>query len=233
MGSFYTNGLLLTRYKGIWYPIVHNKARSQSYMQQTITLQVQPRLKAGKQVKTLRKSGVIPAVLYGHNVESQNLEMDAKIFEKIYKQAGESTLVDLQVGEGAPVKVLIQDVAKHYLTLKPIHADFYKVSMTEKLTADIPLKFTGEAPAVKELGAVLVKNLQELKVQCLPQDLVHEIEVPLVVLKEFGNNITVGNITPPPGIVILNKLEEVIILAQAPRVEEEVVAVPAPEKKTI
>jgi len=201
-------------------------------MQQTITLEVQPREVIGNKVRALRKTGVIPAVLYGHNVPSKNLSVDARVFEKVYKAAGESTLLDLKVGAGAAVKVLIQDVAKHYLTLKPIHVDFYQVSMTEKLTADIPLKFIGEAPAVKEFGAVLVKNLQEVKVECLPNDLVHEIAIDLAALKNFGDAIAVKHIAAPHGVTILNKPEEILILAQAPRVEEEVVA-PVDEKAKI
>lgn len=209
----------------MWYSGVH-------YMQQTIKLKVEPRTLTGNKVRALRRGGVIPAVLYGHNVPSQNLAVDAKVFEKIYKQAGESTLVDLQVGEATPVKVLIQEVAKHYLTLKPIHADFYQVSMTEKLKTRIPLKFIGEAPAVKELGGVLVKNLQEVEVECLPADLVHEIEIDLGALKGFGDTVTIAKIVPPPGIKILNKPEEIVVLAQAPRVEEEVAA-PVSEKEAI
>ena len=201
-------------------------------MQQTITLDAQKREATGKKVKRLRLAGSMPATLYGHNIKAQTIAVDARTFEKVYKQAGESTLVDLKVADAAPVKVLIQDVAKHYLNLKPIHADFYQVSMTEKLTADIPLKFIGEAPAVKELGGVLVKNLQELKVECLPQDLVHEIEVDLAALKVFGDTITVSAISVPAGITILNRAEETIVLAQAPRVEEEVAA-PVDEKAKI
>lgn len=192
-------------------------------MKQTITLEATKREVTGKKVKRLRLAGNMPATLYGHNIPSQTIAVDSKTFEKVYKQAGESTLVDLAVGSATPVKVLIQDVAKHYLNLKPIHADFYQVSMTEKLTADIPLKFIGEAPAIKELGGVLVKNLQELKVECLPQDLVHEIEIDLAALKAFGDTITVSAIPVPAGITILNRAEETIVLAQAPRVEEEVV----------
>lgn len=201
-------------------------------MKQIITLEAQVREVTGKKVKRLRLAGNMPATLYGHNIASQTIAVDARTFEKIYKQAGESTLVDLKVGSGAAVKVLIQDVAKHYITLKPIHADFYQVSMAEKLTADIPVKFIGESPAVKELGGILVKNLQEFKVECLPQDLVHEIEIDLSALKGFGDTITVSTISVPSGITILNRAEEVIVLVQAPRVEE-VAATPVDEKAKI
>lgn len=202
-------------------------------MQTAITLEAQMRTEIGNKVRALRRKGVIPAVLYGHNTPSQNLALDARTFEKVYKQAGESTLVDLKIGQGEAVKVLIQDVAKHHLTLKPIHVDFYKVSMTEKLTADIPLKFVGEAAAIKELGGVLVKNLQEVKVECLPQDLVHEIEVNISMLKTFADSIVVSKLSVPPGITILNKPEEVVALVQAPKVEEEVVVAPTDEKAKI
>lgn len=202
-------------------------------MQIAITLQAQPRELTGNKVRSLRRSGVVPAVIYGHNVPSKNLAVDAKTFEKVYRHAGESTLVDLKVGEAAPVKVLIQDVAKHHITLKPIHVDFYQVSMTEKLTADIPLKFIGEAPAVKELGGVLLKNVQEVKVQCLPQDLVHEIEVDIASLKTFKDAIAVKDLRVPSGIAILTKPEEVVALVQEMKAEEEVPAAPVDEKAAI
>lgn len=159
--------------------------------------------------------------------------MEAKAFEKIYKTAGESTLVDLQIDAGAPVKVLIQDVAKHHITLKPIHADFYQVSMTEKLQTMVPLKFIGEAPGVKELGGVLVKNVQEVKVECLPQDLVHEFVVQISSLKTFKDVITVKDLSVPPGIMILAKPDEVVALVQEPEQEEVAAAAPVDEKAKI
>lgn len=198
-------------------------------MPDTIILEAKPREVSGRQVRALRRGGVIPAVLYGHNVPSQSLSVDAKTFEKVYKQAGESTLVDLKIGQAEPVKVLIQDVQPHHITLKPLHADFYQVSMTEKLTAKIPFKFTGESPAVKELGAVLVKNMQEVEVECLPQDLVHEIEVDLSALKAFGDALHLRDIALPAGIAVKAKPEAVIVLTQEPRKEEE--AAPTVDEK--
>lgn len=197
-----------------------------------IILKVELRQILGNKTRALRRAGVIPAVLYGKGIASQNIAVNARDFERAYKQAGESTLVDLKVGDAASVKALIQDVAKHHLTLKPIHADFYQVSMTEKLTASVPLKFTGEAPAIKELGGMLVKNLQEIKVECLPRDLAHEIEVNISCLKTFSDVITVGNITLPSGMRALNKPDDVVALAQAPRQEEEAVAVASVDEKS-
>lgn len=197
-------------------------------MPQTITLNAQLRTVLGNKVRALRRSGQVPAVVYGHNAASQSLAVEARAFEKAYKQAGESTLVDLAVAGGAPVKVLIHEVAKDPLTLKPIHVDFYQVSMTEKLTAEVPLKFIGEAPAVKELGAILVKNIQAVKVECLPQDLVHELVVDLSALKAIGDSVTISKIAAPAGIKILGRSEETVVLAQAPKKEEEAAPATAP-----
>lgn len=201
-------------------------------MQQSIILNAQLRDTATKKAPALRRAGAIPAVLYGHNVPSRVLQVNAREFEKVYKQAGASTLVDLKIGEGEPVKVLVQEVQPHYITLKPIHVDFYQVSMTEKLTAKIPLKFMGESPAVKELGAVLVKNMQEVEVECLPQDLVHEIEVDLSGLKAFGDAVHIKDVALPPGIAVKAKADATVVLVQEPRKEEEAVTPPT-EKEAI
>lgn len=197
---------------------------------ENITLEVKVRDKNEQKPNALRRQGMIPAVLYGRETESQNLVVDAKTFEKVYKQAGASTLVDLQIEGKEPIKVLIQDVAKHHITLKPIHADFYQVSMTEKLTATVPLKFINEAPAVKEFSGTLLKNVQEVEVECLPTDLVSEIEVDLSPLKTFNDGISIKDINVPSGITILNNSEDNVVFVQAPRVEEEEV-IPSEEEQ--
>ncbi len=197
-------------------------------MAQTIlALQAELRTILGKKVNASRREGKIPAVLYGHNIKPEHLFVDGRTFEKLYKQAGASTLIDLNFGGKEPIKVLIHEVTPHHLTLKPIHIDFYQVSMTEKLTAKIPLKFVGEAPAVKELGGVLVKNSQTVEVECLPQDLVHEIEVDISQLKTFTDHLTVASLKVPAGITLKDRPEEVIALVQEPKQEEEVVVAPS------
>ncbi|KKU13652.1 MAG: 50S ribosomal protein L25 [Parcubacteria group bacterium GW2011_GWC2_45_7] len=193
-------------------------------MQTTVTLQAQTRDIVGKQVRALRRTGVVPAVLYGHGLASRNLVVNAADFAKTYKQAGESTLVDLAIEGGEPVKVLIHDIDRDRLTLKPVHVDFYQVKMTEKLTTEIPFKFIGDAPAVKELGGILVKNLDKVEVECLPQDLVHEIEVDLSKLATFEDAILIKDIIAPSGIALLAKPDEMVAVVKPPRSEEELAA---------
>ena len=191
---------------------------------QSISLNLKERKEVGKAAKRLRKQGLIPAVLYGHGVEAKNVSVEYTPFIKVYRQAGESSLVDLSIPGSEPVKALIADIAIDPMTDKLIHVDFRQVLMTEKLKAKIPVVFIGESRAVKELGGILVKSLAEIEVECLPQYLVHEIKVDLTPLKEFGDTIRVESISAPEGMVFLEKKAEVIATVTPPRSEEELKA---------
>lgn len=193
----------------------------------TIRLEGQSRGDIGKKVKVLRAQGLTPAVLYGHKIKNINLVIPSKAFEKVYARAGESTLLDLVLDGGTPKKVLVQDVQKDALSGTVIHIDFHEVSMTEKITTEIPLKFIGESKAVKELAGVLVKNMDDLKVECLPSDLVHEIEVDITPLVDFETSIHVKELNIPKGITVLVQPDEVVITAIPPRAEEEPVVAAA------
>ena len=184
-------------------------------------------------LKALRDSGRIPAVLYGHKVKNQNLSVDAREFEKVFKKAGESTVVNLETG-GKSHSVLIHDIQYHFLTSKPIHIDFYEVSMTEKLKAKVTLNFVGEAPAVKTSGGVLVKILNELEVECLAADLPHSLEVSLDALKTLTDTIHVKDVKVPAKVKVVNNPEDLIIKVQPPRdVEAELAKGVADEKAVV
>lgn len=186
-----------------------------------LTLRAQVRTALGKATKTLRHSGFVPAVLYGHGVDSRSLTVSVNDMQRVYRTAGESTLVDLVVDEQPPVKVIIQDVQRHPVSGQLLHVDFHQVRMTEKIHTDIPLAFTGEALAVKELGGVLVKNLDHLKVEALPGDLVHEISVDVSPLKTFEDIIHIRDLVWPKGIAVLDSPDEVVCLVTPPRSEKE------------
>ena len=175
----------------------------------------------GKQVKSLRKNKLLPAILYGHGVKNIVLTLDYAPFDKLYRQVCESSLVDLKIDDKHTVKVLIHDVQVHPVSGKYIHVDFHQVKMTEKIATEVALEFVGESKAVKEQGAILVKSLDRAKIECLPKDLVHSIKVDISSLKAFNDIIRVSDLQAPPGIEIKEKPEEVVILAQPPRTEEE------------
>jgi large subunit ribosomal protein L25 len=191
---------------------------------EAITLQAKKRSVVGKQTKQLRAKGVLPAVVYGHGIESRNIELDTKTFDKAFRKAGESSLLDLEIDGAKPIKVLIQDVTRSPLQGLLMHADFREVNMTEKLDAEVVLKLVGEAPAVKELGGILVRSMDKIHVRCLPGDLVHEIEVDITKLKKFDDAIKVKDITPPKGMEFKANPNEVIVVINEPISEEELTA---------
>ena len=133
-------------------------------------------------------------------------------------------MIDLQIDDKEPVKVLVQEVQFSPLEDKYIHIDFHQVKMTEKISAEIPLKFIGESPAVKELGGIPVKNLDKIKIECLPDKLIHELEIDISQIKTFEESIHVQDLKIPEGITVMDKPDETIFLVEAPRSEEELKA---------
>ncbi len=187
----------------------------------TPSLSVAIRSVTGKKVADLRTQGQIPAVVYGHGTENTNISIAYVPFEKLYKEAGESSLIDLSI-EGKPlVKVLVHGIQRDPSSYRFTHVDFYQVRMDEKLHTTIPLKFVGESKAMKELGGILVKSMDELEVRCLPADLVHEIEVDIAALQTFEDMISVGDIKLPKGIEVMNELEAGIATVSEPISQEE------------
>ncbi len=187
---------------------------------ENISLVATKRTVKGKANAKLRQTGKLPAVLYGYNVATQDLEINQKDFGKVFKQAGESTLITLTV-DGKSQPVLIQEVQNHYLHGQPIHVDFYAVNMQEKLTATVPLVFVGESMAVKASGGILVKNLSEVQVECLPGDLPHQIEVDISSLNSFDDAVHIKDLKVSDKVKILGNPDEMVVNATPPRSEEE------------
>lgn len=188
---------------------------------QTISIEAEERDTVHAAVKTLRKDGLLPAVLYGSGVKNQNLTINYREFEKVYARAGGSSLVDITVGNKKPVKVIIQDVQRDPKTDKFIHIDFYQVKMTEKITADVNLVFVGESKAVKEMGGVMLRGFDTMKIECLPQDLVHEIEVDISSLETYDVIIRIKDLKLPTGVTAREIDDKVVVSVKPPRTEAE------------
>lgn len=186
-------------------------------------LKARLRKELGKKVKALRRAGFLPAVLYGEGVPSCPISVPSKDFEKAYREAGESTLIKLGL-EDKPFNVLIYDVKEDVLSGAALHADFYAVRMDKEIRTKIRVEFFGESPAVKNEGGILVKILQEIEVEALPQDLPHELRVDLYGLSLIGSRLLVKDILLPKGVKVLADPEEVVVLVEAPRSEEELTA---------
>ena len=194
-------------------------------MTETFTLECQQRTAVGRQqVKNLRKQSMIPAVVYGHKVAPTNIMIEVNPFLKVYAAAGESSLIDLVIDGAAPVKAIVHELQRDPMTDTVSHIDFYQVNMTEKITAEVELVFEGVAPAMKELGGILVKNMSHVEVECLPGNLPHNITVDISTLKTFDDIIRVHNLHIPNDVKVLNDANDSVVLVAAPRSEEELKA---------
>lgn len=180
------------------------------------------RLQAEKRSKNEKLTPeLIPAVLYGKGVENQSLKLKKVEFEKIFSVAGESNLIDLDFGSGA-VKVLVKDSQRDVLKHTFSHVDFYQVNMKEKITTEIPLHFINESKAVKELGGMLMREIHELEVECLPSDLVDHIDVNISVLNTYDDVIKISDLVLPKGFKLIhNHPEDVVAMVVEPKVEVE------------
>jgi len=169
----------------------------------------------------LRKNRRVPAVLYGHNIKNQSIDVAVSEFVKVYKQAGESTLLDLVIGDTKPVKVLVHAIARNVETNTPEHIDFYQVNMAEKLHADIPIIFEGDSPAVKAQGGTLITQTSSIPVKCLPEDLVDAFKVDIGVLDDFSKRIHISDIKNiPETMEVLKPMDQAVALVAPPRVVE-------------
>ncbi len=190
----------------------------------TITLKVSKREETGKRLAKLRASGQLPAVVYGPKHEAINISLDGKEFEKIFREAGESSVMVL-TGVGEDAEVLVQDVAYDPVKGQMQHVDFYAIEKGKEVTVNIPLEFVGEAPAIKS-GGSLTKALHEIEVTCKPSALPHEIIVDVSSLVTFEDHIRVKDLNIPAGVKVENDPEDTVaVVSEAKEEPVEPVAV--------
>lgn len=186
-------------------------------MKSEITLEAQAR-SPKINITALRNSGRMPAVYYGKKQASTPVSVSVVEFLKVLKKAGESTVVTLKTKEGV-LDSLIYDVDRDPITGAPRHADFYVFEKGQKIKVKIPLEFTGVSPAVKELGAVLVKVLREVEIEATPKDLPHILHVDISKLTTFESQVLAKDISLPEGVTLVAKPDEVIASVYEPKEE--------------
>jgi large subunit ribosomal protein L25 len=172
-----------------------------------LSLDVQTR-DAKESTDALRKRGVVPAVFYGPKEEATAITVDAKSFDRIFREAGETTIVTLRGAEGDK-DTLIHDVQFHPVTGKPLHADFYVLEKGKKITISIPLEFEGVAPAEKA-GHILVKAMHEVEIEVAPQELPKHLVVDLTKLANVGDHIVASQIPLPPSATLKTHGDEIV-----------------------
>jgi len=189
------------------------------------TLEAVARDLKGRKNHRIRSEGRVPAIVYGAGLKQpKNIAIDRNAFVRVFKQTGESTLVDLSIDGKEHVNVLIQDIQLDPLRDEVIHADFRAVDMNKPIEARVKLEFTGESGAVKNLGGTLVKSQTELTIRALPKDLVSSLAIDLSSLKTFDDTIHVRDIAASAGVEILEKPDLTIVTVMEPRSEAEMAA---------
>ena len=181
--------------------------------------EAKPRLVIGKQVKALRRQGLLPGIIYGHNVEPIAISLDMKTATKVLPTVSTTHLVEVNV-DGKPHITLVREKQRHPVTGVLLHIDFQEVSMTEKLRTSVRIELVGESPAVKMMDAIIVSGQEQLDIECLPADLPEKIVVDISGLKTFGNAIYVRDVVLPSGVSVLNNPAEMVVVATAPASDE-------------
>ena len=188
-----------------------------------IILEASKRDVFGRKVKVLRNQGMLPANVYGKKVKSLAIAVLANDFLKAFKEAGATNLIELKLkGEDKSRQVLATNLQKDPVTDLPIHIDFHQVDLTVKVVVAVPIEVHGEAPAVKEKGAVLIRLLDEVEVEALPQDLPDRIDVDISGLTEFDDSIQIKDLKVSEKVTLKAPAEEAVVMVQEPKKEEEV-----------
>ncbi|HEX4755766.1 MAG TPA: 50S ribosomal protein L25 [Candidatus Dormibacteraeota bacterium] len=199
----------------------------------TIELQATSREARGNHNRALRRTGKVPAVLYGHNVDPWPIEAEARVLRRVWMHAGRTQLVDLKVDGGRAQKVLVREMQVDPRTGNPIHADFFAVNLREKLTADVPVVIVGDSPAVVDAKiGTLQQLITSLRIECLPSDLPSQFNVDVSGLMEIDAGVHVRDIVLPEGVALVHiDVDELVVKVSALRLvtEEEVEAAEAAE----
>lgn len=191
-----------------------------------LTLEVKER--GTESAEDVRAAGRVPAVFYGHKEAATPIAVDALALEKLWKEAGETTLVKL-TGAGVDKETLIKDVQFHPVTGKVIHADFYVLEKGKKVELQIPLEFVGTAPAEKA-GHIVSKALHEITIEVAPAEIPHHIDVDLEVLANVGDQITASQLKLPASAELITDAEEIVAsVTEFVEEKEEAAAAPAAE----
>ncbi len=163
-----------------------------------------------KHVKSLRREGLLPAIVYGGGIDPIPIELEEREATRVLSKTSASTLIKLKVGR-ANHTVIVREIQYDVIRRTPIHVDFLKVAMDTAIRTTVPIELIGEAPAVKDLGAVQVLGINEIEVEALPSDLPDRIPVDLEVLTEIDSILTVGDLFISKEVTVFTEPDEVIV----------------------
>jgi large subunit ribosomal protein L25 len=175
----------------------------------------------------VRAAGRTPAVFYGAKENAVSISVDAAVFKKMWRDAGETTIISLE-GVGEPKEALIRDVSVHAVTGEPLHIDFYVLEKGKKIQISVPLEFVGIEDAEKS-GGVVVKVMHEVEIEVEPRELPQHLTVDVSKLNTIGAQLTVGEIPVPPSATFITDASEVVVSVNEQKIIEEMPTTPPTE----
>ena len=178
------------------------------------------RLVLGKHVAQLRRSGGLPAVIYGHGVASQAITIDAQEFAQLHRKTGPNALIDVSVDGHKAAPALIHAIQRDPVHQRVLHVDLLAVRMTQELTVDVPIVFTGTSPAVELNGGTLLHMTESVRVRALPDHLPQSLSLAIDSLVDYETTLHVRDLDIPADVTLLTDPEEAVVRVQAPRQEE-------------
>ncbi|NOR88699.1 MAG: 50S ribosomal protein L25 [Anaerolineales bacterium] len=186
---------------------------------EAVTLDANDRKTIGKQVKALRRQGILPAVMYGVGIDPLPIELDEKVASRVLANVGGSTLIDLNIGKDTH-KVLVREFQRDVIRRNILHVDFLVVAMDVVISAVVPVVLVGEAPAMEELGGIIVSGLNEIEVEALPTDLPEQVTADIGALAAMNDVITAGDLALGEKVTLITDPGETIANVIAQMAEE-------------
>ncbi len=187
-----------------------------------INIQAEPRVILGKKVARLRRDGVTPANVFGHNVASQAIQIRTGELAHALRTAGATRLVLLSLsGEPSPRNVLVRHVSRKPTNDQLLHVDFYEVSMTEKTTVEVPVVMVGTAPVAETGDGLIIQQINALTVECLPGDIPDRIEADISGMTEMHSTVHVSDLPLPANVMTAWDPSDVVVSVSRRMVEEE------------
>lgn len=188
---------------------------------ETLSLRLSPREVVGKKVRMLRREGIIPVHLFGKGAPSQSLQLDAGALRRVLPQAGANVPITVEVeGQEGKSTCFVREVQRHPVTSELLHVDFLSVDVSQKITVEVPVILDGKAPAVENMGGILLQPAQTLPVEALPMDVPAAFHLDVSDLDDFEKSLRISDIEVEANVAILRDDEEMVARVVPPRIEE-------------
>ena len=189
---------------------------------ETLTLTLEPRKIIGKEVKKLRREGILPIAVFGQNISPYNAQVNERDFMKVVNKAGYTSLITLEVQGEITQQAFVQELQRHPVSLRIIHADLHVVDVNQPMTVDVPIILFGENRQVEANRAILNQPIHSIQIHALPTNIPHQIDVDVSGLADFGDSIQLRDIEFPGNVEVLADMDEVVVtLNPAPRASAE------------